>query len=111
MFQATTSPCRLHLTELWSPAICQKSPAVNPMGLRSLSLQRLMCWCCGPSKPKDCPKCEYLVGCCSYCATVIAMATDIPADPTAFMPTHYGVCLLYRSNPFQMDTTTAAEVS
>ena len=61
----------------------QPPPAVNPLGLRPLSLQRLMYWCCGPAKSNSCPIGERLVGCCSHCAAAIAFGTVVPNDPAA----------------------------
>jgi hypothetical protein len=89
----------------------QPPMAVSPLGLRPPSLQRLICWCCGPSKNNSCPVGERLVGCCSHVATAISFTAVVPADPTALITTHRGVRLLDRSNPLQMDIATTAEVS
>ena len=89
----------------------QPPPAVNPLGLRPPSLQRLLCWCCGPSKPTACPVGERLVGCCSHCAASLSFAAVVPADPAAFLTTHRGMRLLDRRNPIQQDIATTTEVS
>ena len=36
----------------------QPLPQVNPLGLRAASLQRLICWCCGPSRADACLICD-----------------------------------------------------
>ena len=89
----------------------QPPPAVNPLGLRPLSLQRLMYWCCGPAKSNSCPIGERLVGCCSHCAAAIAFGTVVPNDPAAFKTTYRGTRLLDRNNPTELDRTTTSEVS
>ena len=89
----------------------QPLPIINPLGLRPQNLQRLMCWCCGPSRRDACPIGERLVGCCSHVSTAISFSAVIPADPTAFQSTHRGTRLLDRKNVIQMDINTTAEVS
>ena len=89
----------------------QPPPLVNPLGLRPVSLQRLMCWCCGPSRANACPIGERLVGCCSHCATVLSFPAVVPANPGEFSTTHGRTHLLDRSNQIQMDIATTAEVS
>ena len=83
--------------------IHQPPPIMNPLGLRPASLQHLICWCCGPSKPNACPVGERLVGCCSHVSTALSFATVVPMDPTAFSTTHKVVHLLDRKNQLQMD--------
>ena len=95
---------------LYKPAN-QPAPAVNPLGLRPPSLQRLLSWCCGPSRHDACPIGERLVGCCSHCATALSFTSVIPQNPAAFFTTHRNVRLLDRSNPIQMDISTTAELS
>ena len=89
----------------------QPPPIMNPLGLRPASLQRLICWCCGPSKPNACPIGERLVGCCSHVSTALSFATVVPMDPTAFSTTHKVVHLLDRKNQLQIDICTVSEVS
>ena len=89
----------------------QPPPQANPLGLRPASLQRLMGWCCGPSRADTCPIGERLVGCCTHCATSLWFSAVIPMDPTAFTTTHHGTHLMDRRNHLQMDVETASEVS
>ena len=63
-------------------------PLVNPLGLRPPSLQRIMGWCCGPSKPNACPIGERLSDSCSHCATVLSFVAVLPANPAAFLTNH-----------------------
>ena len=89
----------------------QPVPLLNPLGLRPVSLQRLMSWCCGPSRADACPIGERLVGCCAHCATAMCLTSVVPGDPTAFSTTHKGTNVLDRRNPIQMDIETTGEVS
>ena len=89
----------------------QPPPIANPLGLRPVSLQHLMCYCCGPSQANACPLGERLVGCCAHCATALAFTAVLPANLGAFPTTHRGTCLLDRRNPIQMDISTTAEIS
>ena len=89
----------------------QPLPQVNPLGLRPASLQRLICWCCGPSRADACPIGERLVGCCSHCATSLWFSAVIPTDPAAFNTTHRGTNLLDRRNTQQIDVETLSQVS
>ena len=89
----------------------QPLPMVNPLGLRPVSLQCLMGWCCGPSRADACPIGERLVGCCAHCAAALSFTAVVPGDPTAFSMTHRGYHVLDRRKPIQMDMETTTEVS
>ena len=89
----------------------QPPPLLNPLGLWPPSLQRLMGYCCGPSKTNSCPIGERLVGCCSHCATALCLSTVVPGDPTVFKTKHRVTNLLDRKNPIEMDVATLSEVS
>ena len=89
----------------------QPPPLANPLGLRPVSLHRLMSYCCGSAHANSCPVGERLVGACSHCITALTFTAVHPANPAEFITTHRGIRLLDRKNPIMMDVSTTAEVS
>ena len=49
-------------------------PNANPLGLRPVSLQRLMSYCCGSAQANSCSVGERLVGACSHCVVALTLA-------------------------------------
>ena len=86
-------------------------PNANPLGLRPVSLQRLMYYCCGSAQANSCSVGERLVGACSHCVVALTLAAVYPGHPNLFSSTHRGVRLVDRKNPQPMDIATVAEVS
>ena len=86
-------------------------PNANPLGLRPVSLQRLMSYCCGSAQANSCSVGERLVGACSHCVVALTLAAVYPGHPNLFSSTHRGVRLVDRKNPQPMDIATVAEVS
>ena len=49
-------------------------PNANPLGLRPVSLQHLMSYCCGSAQVNSCSVSERLVGACSHCVLALREA-------------------------------------
>jgi hypothetical protein len=96
---------------LFYKPVNQPLPLVNPLGLRPVSLQGLLSYCCGPSRANSCPVGERLVGCCSHVATALSLTAVVPANPAVAISTHRGTRLVDRRNPIELDTEIVAEVS
>ena len=71
---------------------------VNPLGLRPVSLQGLLSYCCGPSRANACPVGEWLVGCCSHVATALSLTAVVPTNPAVILSTHRGARLVDRKH-------------
>ena len=82
----TFVPSRMRSVVLMYKPMHLPPPNANPLGLRPVSLQRLMFNCCGSAQANSCSVGWQLVGACSHCVVALTLATVYPGHPNLLLP-------------------------